>query len=186
MSELNSALSNKWQLHIPKEIGCETFLKCVQSVTTPNITIQPSSIPNNMGMVRGNEVGTNIGFTPVTVRFKIDEEWESYKEIYEWMVSMVNFQTGRSIQNVGVFRKPESIMLYLMDTENDKIVKRIRLVDAWPSELSEVELSYTESNAMELFCNVVFMYNYTELLNPDNEEPIGLMKGNILINNGVN
>jgi len=176
-STLNSALQNKWQLHIPKEENCETFLECVQTITTPNISIQPASVPDNQGLIRGNQVGTNFGFTPLTVRFKIDEKWESYKEIYQWMVNMVNYRTGVSTRNVGVIRQPASIILFLMDAENDKIVKQFALKNAWPSELSEVELSYTESNAMELFCNVVFMYDRPEFLDangkPIGNEPVG-------------
>ncbi|MBF84648.1 MAG: hypothetical protein CL489_09250 [Acidobacteria bacterium] len=140
-----------------KEMELETFSNSIKGVTIPSVSIKPAR-SNENAYVSVNNIGTNFVFEPLIIRFTVDENWESYMELFKYMVSTSNFQTGRAVNQVGAFKEPNDIIVFLRDRTRTKIVKQLNFKQAWVSDISDVELTYTDDMTTELVCTATFMY----------------------------
>ena len=131
----------------------EFFLHLYQCVL-PSIDFDINEQHYQGMRIYGSPLGINYG--TFTTEFFIDEKFDSYILLYEWMMGMKN--------GIDVFHGESALAnqidanLHIMDNFNNVIVS-FRFANMFPNSLGEVTLSYQEGESF-LTCSVEFLYDY--------------------------
>ncbi|UYD60217.1 tail tube terminator protein [Aeromonas phage avDM12-TAAL] len=156
MIHSNPAHVTNFRLDIPDSGGTIAFEMAVQGLGIPGININPIEIPINP-MTTGKLPGTAVDFEPLNIRVLLDEELSAYVEVYKWMLSVVDYAKLNSTAQIeGTV--PRTLLLHVLDNSKKKIVLTFKFIDAWPSNLGEVEFTYTDESNSPIVLPVQFMY----------------------------
>lgn len=147
-------------LDIPDANITKAFKLQVQSALIPGIRIPVTDVPSGLkGLGRARLPGSTVDFDPLTIRFMVDEDLQSWIDVYKWMISINNYMTDDNVGwKDGVL--PKFISLHIMDNSKKKIVLTIHYYGAWPSDLNEIEYSYTDDGSPAMACVATFNYKY--------------------------
>lgn len=119
----------------------------------PSSTIEPISV-----LYRGRPVNFagERTFQPWTISVYNDTNFNIRNALEQW---------SNGIQNNGATNGITNPLNYQVDLTVDQLdrngasVKTYKFVDAFPTEVGDIQLGYDQGNAIETF-NVTFMYNY--------------------------
>lgn len=157
MVEINKSIPTKFELSFPK-FPLSTDLKeshifklHLISTVLPGIS-QTALEANWQGGVIYEE-GGGVTYDEWSTDFHIDENWENYILLFDWLTSMSD---GHSV--VANPSGKITANLVVLDNYNKEIVK-FKFDSIWPKSLSSINLSYQEGTGF-LNCNVTFFYNY--------------------------
>ena len=119
----------------------------------PASTIEPISI-----LYRGRPVNFagERTFAPWTIAVYNDTNFNIRNALEQWSNGIQNNGTTNGITNPANYQVDLSV--YQLD-RNGATVKAYKFVDAFPSEIGDIQLGYDQGNAIETF-NVTFQYNY--------------------------
>lgn len=159
MSIPNYTQKTNFRLDIPNSYANDYVIN-VQEVNLPSISIPVTTFPVNPTIV-GSLPGSAIDFEPILTRIILDEELKSYRDIYQWMLSIVDYRESKSTAWLG--DQPQTILLHIMNSKKDKILLTYRFFGAFPQLLSEIEFNYTEAANIAPFCSVTWHYKYFEI-----------------------
>lgn len=95
--------------------------------------------------------GDRVIFDPLSVRFIIDENMDNYSKLFDWMVETVN------VNSQSAMKKDLSLLIY---NNSNNLNKTIQFIGAFPTSLSPVEFSSTNSDTQFLFSDVEFSIDY--------------------------
>lgn len=152
----NQTNTTNFILEIADNNLAETFKLNVQAVTLPGIHIPVTDAPGGtQGMYRSKRPGSTTEFDPLIVRFLCDRELKGWLDIYKWMLSLNNYRTHES-KAWHPSGQPEAMTLHVLDNTKQKIVMSIHYYSPWPSDLSEIEYSYTEESNPAIPCTATF------------------------------
>ena len=142
----------------------------VQAVSLPSITLNRTDIPTPF--VKLPIAGDHIDFGELTVTYKVDEDLKNYLEIYNWMVAIGfpdsfdqykvvdeyrrsrNTGTVQPMSGLGVYS--DATLTILSSAMNP--VHNITFLNAFPTSLSELEFTATDSDVNYLTSTVTFAY----------------------------
>ncbi|UIW12650.1 tail completion protein [Enterobacter phage phi5] len=156
---LNQISPTNFMLDIPDNDYVKGLKLQVQGVTLPAINIPITDVPLNP-MIRGKIPGSAMEFDPLTIRFAVDEELRSYLGVYLWMLGTVDFNTFESVR----WSEPQQAMaLHILDNSQSKTVATFRFYGAWPSNLGELELMYTNDSDEAVSCMTMFNFAHMEI-----------------------
>ena len=159
-----SFLSNNKFDFVLKRIPNFTYL--VQSVNLPGLALQSSSINTPFSAV--SIPGNQITFSSLSLTFLVDEDMQSWLELYNWIVQLGN---PKGYNKVGTLTgKPGSVTsttsdatLFIKSNSNNSNL-RFDFVDVYPTDLGE--MSFTTTNNQEFVTSTVtFNYGYYEATN---------------------
>ena len=123
---------------------------CTQCVL-PSISLSPVNLP-----FRGNQnrvAGERIEYPPFTMKFMVSENMENYIELFNWIKE--NSVTEQ-------FKKADVVLSILSSSNN--VIKQIRYINAFPTQMGELEF-HTQTNDVEyLTLDASFEYNYFEFI----------------------
>ncbi len=131
----------------------EFFLHLYETIV-PEITLEPNENHWKGNRSYGSALGIDYG-TWNTI-FHIDENFENYSMVYNWMMKIRDGIEQFHGQNATDHQIDSS--LNIMDNFNNSIAE-FKFINIWPSTLGEISLSYQEGEAL-LFCTVTFLYDY--------------------------
>lgn len=100
-----------------------------------------------------NEPGDKLTFGELQATFAVDEYFQNWKEINDWIRSMTNgygFLEDNEIQ-----KKSASIILY---TNSMNPFAYIRFLEIFPTQLDEVEFDLQTADPTIITCQVTFEY----------------------------
>ena len=119
----------------------------------PASTIEPISV-----LYRGRPVNFagERTFAPWTIAVYNDTNFNIRNALEQWSNGIQNNGTTNGITNPANYQVDLSV--YQLD-RNGATVKAYKFVDAFPSEIGDIQLGYDQGNAIETF-NVTFQYNY--------------------------
>ena len=119
----------------------------------PSSTIEPISI-----LYRGRPVNFagERTFQPWAVSIYNDTNFNIRNALEQWSNGIQNNGSTNGITNPANYQVDLSV--HQLD-RNGATVKTYKFVDAFPSEIGDIQLGYDQGNAIETF-NVVFQYNY--------------------------
>lgn len=159
MVDINKSNPTSFKLHFPLIPNVSTiseqrnFTVHIIDTILPAITINSLTYP-----FRGQDLygeGGGIEFETWTTNFYIDENWNSYLLLYEWMIGIYN-----GITNFG--RKDFSYqingILTILDNYENPLID-FNFYNIWPSSLGSVKLSYQDGENF-LSGSVTFKYDY--------------------------
>ena len=120
--------------------------------------------------------GDKVEFEKLSVSFVVDEDLENFKEIYDWMDSIVPIQdpkkyktlTGTTATSTNRYSSSSGdlnqySMITLVLNTNKNIPNRFfKFYDAFPTSLSGLELASGESGEA-VTCTVDFRFTYYEI-----------------------
>lgn len=165
-------MKNNFRIDIPDNNATRTFQWQIQTATIPGVSMEVASVtrgPKYSKLANNNIAGTGTTYDDLSIQFLVDEDLQTYAEIYKWMITMNN-PTGGSISDGKV---PVTILLHILDNNKDKIVATYRFINAFPKSISSVEWNYTESGDVEtVTCEVEFEYSYFEMIHKINGKEI--------------
>ena len=159
-----SFLSNNKFDFVLKRIPNFTFL--VQSVNLPGLSLLSTSINTPFSAV--SIPGNQITFSSLTLSFIVDEDMQSWLELYNWIVQLSN---PKGYNKVGTLTgKPGSVTsttsdatLFIKSNANNSNL-RFDFVDVYPTELGEMNFTTTDNQEF-VTSTVTFNYGYYEATN---------------------
>ena len=143
----------------------KNFVFNVQSVNLPSITLSSTLIqtPAVQIPIPGNQ----ISFGSLNLNFIVDEDMQSWYEIYNWMIQLGNPESNNKIGNLrrddGYFNSITSDAALFIKTNSNNPRWKVNFKDVFPIDLGEVSFSATESQEF-ITSSVTFGYSYYELL----------------------
>lgn len=156
---INKALPTSFKLVFPLLPKTETveeqkeFTIYITKTILPSITINAIEIPWQGGKVYGE--GGGIEYGSWTTSFIIDDKWENYQLIYNWITDIYN---GIDVFGRDDFNYQVDASLIILDNY-EKPITNFKFIKIWPSMLGEVSLSY-QDNESYLSTDVTFSYDY--------------------------
>jgi len=142
----------------------------VQSVSLPSITLGRSEIPTPF--IKLPLAGDHLDFGELTVTYKVDESLKNYLEIYNWMIaigfpdSFDQFKTidaARKGKNTGSVQPMtgqgiySDVTLTVLSSAMNPI-HNITYYNAFPTSISELQFTTTDSDVNYLTSTVTFSY----------------------------
>lgn len=129
--------------------GVSEFL--VKTAELPGSTITPIIIP-----FRGRQlkVAGDKTFDPWTITVMNDRNFTIRNAMEYWMSEINNHEDNQGV-NDGYFAE----MLVSQLDRNGKEIETYRLVDAWPSDLGPIGVSFDAENQIEEY-QITFQYQY--------------------------
>jgi hypothetical protein len=159
----NQSNITNFMLDIPSSTGIKTMLMNVQSASIPGFRIPPTEMPlNSQGTARQNVPSTTTEFDPLIVRVLLDEDFEAYTEMYRWMLSL-NDYARQTPTMWGTVNQPPAITLHVLNNSKRDIIASFNYHGAWPSEIGEIEYSYTEDGDVSVTFTITFFFKYFEI-----------------------
>ena len=159
-----SFLSNNKFEFVLRRIPNFTYL--VQSVNLPTLTLGSSTV--NTPFVALSIPGTQLTFGTLSLTFLVDEDMQSWLELYNWIVQLGN---PKGYNKVGTLTgKPGSVTsttsdatLFIKSNSNNSNL-RFDFVDVYPTDLGEMNFTTTENQEF-VTSTVTFNYGYYEATN---------------------
>jgi hypothetical protein len=140
----------------------------IQKVNIPSISL-PSPEPNNP-FVKVPIPGEHLNFSELKISFKVDEDLQNYLEIHNWIRALgkpENFNQYKTIQDQpsytgeGIYSDISLLILSSTKMPNYEIV----YIDAFPTNLSDLQFTTTDENVNYITASAVFKYNYYTITN---------------------
>lgn len=123
----------------------------VQQFVIPSSAIGISETRHNFGTPI-QVPGTTFNTQPLQFSWILEESMESYFEVYNWLITLVN----PSELNSETITSDCSILIY---NNNNRLIKTINFSDAFPEALSEISLDTTQERDEPVIVNATFNFD---------------------------
>lgn len=104
--------------------------------------------------------GTKLSYEKLVLTFILDEEMLSWKNLYDWFVSIADpdgFEKRNHVREIGYQKHLSDATLTILSALNNPIM-RIQFSNIFPVELSSIQFS-TQSDADQIItCTATFRY----------------------------
>lgn len=132
-----------------------------QAVTVPGLSLPEMEV----GFSRVNVPlpGDKITFEDVQFTILVDEDMNSYLEIFAWLNRLVNeeYKLPGDVLRTGIASEADITVNVL--TSNNNGNKQIKFFSAFPTSLSSIELSSQRNDVEPLLFNATFKFAYFEI-----------------------
>lgn len=143
----------------------------VQEFDLPAISVEP--VITNSPRLALNLVPTRPKFDPLTVKFIVDEEFLTYKELYNWITGITDTNEREPVADFlakqaskwgGPFVSSVQIVtstigLTILNANKTPIL-RIAFINAQPKHLSAISFSTKETELTPITASATFAYDY--------------------------
>lgn len=165
MSTFNQTNTTNFVLEVSDAGLTQAFKLNVQSAPIPGVRIPISELPGGtQGLTRSQLPGSTTEFDPLTVRFLVDENFESWLQMYQWMLSVNNYSDReRSGWKAPDENFPQAVTVHVLNNNKDDIIFSIHFYGAWCSDLSEIEFSLIEDTDPAMVCTAIIPYKFFEV-----------------------
>lgn len=129
----------------------------IQEVNIPGITVQSLEAPSPLQKLP--QTGIQPLFNDLRVTFKVDEDFENYNEIYQWIkrITVFNYATlSLAPKETGEWVKSDISLIIGNAAKNPNF--EVTFLDAFPVSLSDLDFKYTESDVNYVTASVIFKY----------------------------
>lgn len=134
----------------------------VQAVDHPSVGL-PIASQGYKRIVDVAQVGDKLEFSEVTFDLVLDENMNSYEEMYTWMKRLVETNyvppTGKEI---NVPTSSSDISLIILNSSNVQ-QKRISYKNAFPTNLGNIRMESATTDPQVIILPISFHYTYFEL-----------------------
>lgn len=156
---LNQTSPTNFAVDIPDNDYTRGLKLQVQGVTLPGINIPITSLPINPQLV-AHIPGSAVEFDPMMLRIAVDEELKAYLGVYIWMLGTVDYVNADALRWQ---EREQAVSVHILDNSQSKVVCTFHFYGAWPSNLGELEMMYTEDVDVPVTCMVTFNFKYMEV-----------------------
>lgn len=134
-----------------------------QTVRFPGVSIGTNSIPNPF--IKIPVAGTELNYGNLSITFKVDEDINNYKEIYDWLVALgfpENFAQYKAIGEASIVDskkiRSDASLVILSSSKNPK--HEIKFYDVFPVSLSGFQFDSTQVDVNYLEATAEFSFRY--------------------------
>lgn len=110
------------------------------------------------------QAGDKLTFSELSVTMIVDEDLQGYKEIYDWMLRLVNEnrvgKTGREADGIPT---EADIILQILTSKNN-LNKEFRYHDCIPTTLGSIQFLANPGEVEMMFVDVTFRFSYFDLI----------------------
>ena len=157
---LGGARANQFyvQLQFPASVGAGPIIGQKGQFLCKGAQLPASTIDNTPVNYRGRQVNLagERTFAPWTITILNDNDFALRNAFEAWMNSINNNQTNTG--NIIPNQYQVDMQVYQLD-RNGNAVKEYKFIDAYPTEVSAIELNFDTNNQVEEF-TVTLIYNY--------------------------
>lgn len=150
--------NNKYEFVITRLPNLVFFL---QAINIPNITL--GTTVTQTPFVQIPKPSNTLSFEPLTINYILDENMESWFEIYNWIVNLGNPEglnkLGTLTKESGRKNSITSDATLLIKTNSNNSNIRFTFHDIFPTDLTGVQLTSTEGQEF-LTSTITFSYTY--------------------------
>lgn len=130
----------------------------VQTVQQPAVTNNPAEIPyRNVSSIPFS--GTKLTFEELTLQILIDENMESYTEMYKWMCDNISTIDGDAIDGEGHTR---DLTLLILSSHNN-VTNRVRFFNALPVALGSFPFEASTADIQHPTFPASFRYSHFDI-----------------------
>jgi len=142
-----------------------------QAVYHPTVNVSGVELP--VRRTRLAFPGDNISFGDLNVTFLIDEDMNSYTEMYNWLVRIIQKNNTTSFKGISLGGFDEETITEIptecditvsMLTSSNNPNKRIRYYNAFPTSISDIEMTATQTDITPLVFTSSFRFAYFEIV----------------------
>lgn len=155
----NPSHKTNFRMDIPDGNKTRSFQLVAQETYLPGMNVKNVKVALNP-MLQGNIPGSGVDFDPLQVRIIIDENFESYTEIFEWMVSTVDYRKNKCTPSS---KMPPFLFIHILDNSKRNIVCTFKYYEPFPTSVGTVDFSYMEDGNPSITTSVSFHYKYFEI-----------------------
>jgi len=105
-------------------------------------------------------IGDSIDYGTVTFDVIIDEDMNSYTEIYDWMNRLVDNKYVAPYNDTDALPSSEEDLVLLIYTSADTVNKKIVYKNAFPTALGEIQFNSTTTDPEVITVPVTFAFTY--------------------------
>lgn len=149
--------NNKYQFVIDRLPNLVFFL---QSITLPSMTL--GTVVTANPYVQLQTPSNLISFSTLTLNYIVDENMESWFEIYNWMINLGNPESADKLGNLtnvpGNRNSVTSNASLLVKTNSNNGNIKFTFFDIFPTDLGEITFTSTEGQE---FLTSTITFNYT-------------------------
>ena len=109
-----------------------------------------------------NEVGSKPTFGELTVRFIVDEDMVNWREIYDWMRGIGNFEDFNHHIDPESDHKSDARLVILTGSMNANL--EVIFKDCFPKSIGAIEFDSATSDLEYITCEVTFAYDTYEVV----------------------
>tara|TARA_B100001094_G_scaffold333124_1_gene408826 strand:- start:52597 stop:53154 length:558 start_codon:yes stop_codon:yes gene_type:complete len=130
-----------------------------QAANIPSIDLPELTHANAFADVK--EIGSKPEFGELTVRFIVDEDMVNWREIYDWMKGISNFEDFRENINPEGDHKSDTRLVVLTGSMNANL--EVTFKDCFPKSIGAINFDSAISDLEYVTCEVVFGYDTYEI-----------------------
>lgn len=149
--EVNFARPNKIMVTIPE---LPILSSVVQSIDLETVTIGEANIPSGMPHDFKAQ-GEKLTYGGLDFTFLIDENYDVYAEIYNFM----NQSVGPNSTVETRTENTTDILISILDNSSSNIVRQFNFVDCWVNLIGNLSWDFSDSPPASV-SNVMFSYQY--------------------------
>jgi hypothetical protein len=138
MSKDNIAIQTNFLLDFVDNNKLSVFKAQVQTANIPGVTMTTANIPTTPKLVT-MVAGGALEYDQMQIQFLMDEDYNSYIELYKWMVSIINPIGPSTLPSGG--GTPSIAILHLLTNNRTDNNLYIKFHDVFPSNLGSVDLT---------------------------------------------
>lgn len=147
---LNHFSSDRAVLHIDKLPNVSIL---TQNFNIPTITVNEAiQVTPTMNLPLP---GDKMIFEDLMVEFILDENFEAWKEVHNWILSLVNPQCSSKFKSDDSKTCDGKIIIY---NSHNNVIATLSFYDLWPNILSEVDVTEEDSETVYKKVSVTFKY----------------------------
>lgn len=130
----------------------------IQSVTVPTVTLTPMEVPAFKGLPR-QQIPAHLDLgDQIIVTFTVDENMENWKEVYDWMTSIVPSDENNGEVDKNISKYSEIIVLVYGNSK--RLTRKITYHNAYPVSLSSFEFNSGIQTLEPIMVPVTFEYSH--------------------------
>jgi len=130
----------------------------VQSVSIPSVILGSVEVPAFKGLPKQEAPSFLDISDQIIINFTIDEDMENWKEVYDWMNSIVPSKENESKVEMKINRFSEIIVLVFNSAKTLK--KKITFHDCFPVNLSSFEFNSASTEIDPIIVTANFEYSH--------------------------
>ena len=144
-------------------VNYPNFQFFANTVTHPSMDLPAAmqAVPRIEGIP---QAGDKLTFAELSVTMIVDEDLQGYKEIYNWMVRLVNEnRVGKTDREGDDIPTEADITLQVLTSQNN-LNKSFRYHDCIPTSLGSIPFVANPGDIEMLFVDVTFKFSYYEIV----------------------
>lgn len=156
---LRDIRTNYVRLNEKAYLSKEAIEFSLYGINVPEVTTRSENVPYSGSSIYISS-HTRQPYTPVTIKYHIDNRFANYYVIYEWLNFIYDankgyFDAQNISKNHSIAAYQTNISIAALDNYNNPTVQWI-FTHAFPSQLSAIDYTYSDAN--EIDCSATFEF----------------------------